>query len=374
MLDAVVVGGGPAGLSAATWLARYRTHVVILDSGEHRNRWVDTAHGYLGSDPTSPAHLLAAAREGLSQYPEAELRTERAVTARRDADGTFVVGLDGGEELSARRLVLATGVRDVFPEVEGFFDHYGCSVFHCPTCDGYEARDRAVVAFGWSEQVVGFALTLLGWARSVTVVTDGRAFEGDTRDRERLAAQGIRVVEGDAVALLGERGDLRGVRLRSGKELACELAFFSIAHQPASDLDAQLGCRRTEEDCVAVDDQGATSVPGVYAAGDVTPGLQLVQVAAAKGTVAGVACARSLRGEGGIPEAWTGRVPGYEGPMTHHEHAERPAAEHLDDLGEEIEGQRDRLAEDQGEKGPRFVQQGRLDRDQPVDDTITPPG
>lgn len=374
MLDAVVVGGGPAGLSAAIWLARYRTQVVVLDSGEYRNRWVDEAHGYLGSDPTSPVHLLAAARDDLLRYAEASLRADRALTARREQDGTFAVGVESGEELHARRLVLATGVRDVLPEVEGFFDHYGAGVFHCPTCDGYEARDRDVVAFGWSEQMVGFALTLLGWARSVTVVTDGRRFEGDTHDRERLAAQGIRVVEGDAVALLGERGGLRGVRLRGDEELGCELAFFSIAHEPASDLDVQLGCRRTDENCAAVDEQGATSVPGVYAAGDVTPGLQLVQVAAAKGTVAGVACARSLRGEGGIPEAWAGRVPGYEGPMTHHEQADRPAAERLDVLGEEIDDIRDRVADDQGEDEARFIDRGRLDRDQPVDDTITPPG
>ncbi|MDQ3757561.1 MAG: NAD(P)/FAD-dependent oxidoreductase [Actinomycetota bacterium] len=374
MLDAVVVGGGPGGLSAATWLARYRKQVVVLDSGEHRNRWVEAAHGYLGSDPVSPQQLLAAARDDLAAYPEAELRRGRAVTARREADGTFTLGLEGGAELFARRLVLATGVRDVFPEVDGFFDHYGRSVFHCPTCDGYEARDRTVVAFGWSEHVVGFALTLLGWARTVTVVTDGRRFQGDRHDRERLAAQGVRVLEGDAVALLGEPGALRGVRLRDGEELACDLAFFSIAHRPAADLDVQLGCRRTEENCIAVDEQGATSVPGVYAAGDVTPGLQLVQVAAAKGTVAGVACARSLRGEGGIPEAWEGRVPGYEGPMTHHQHADSPAAERLDGLGEEIDDLRGRLSEEEGADEPRFIDQGQADQGQPVDDTITPPG
>jgi thioredoxin reductase len=293
--DAVVVGGGPAGLAAATWLARHRARVVLVDAGEHRNRWVARAHGYLGSDPTPPMALVDAARRNLARYAEAELRKGRVVTGRRQADGTFALSLDSGAVLHARRVVLATGVRDVFPEVDRFFDHYGHSVFHCPTCDGYEARGHAVVVFGWSEHVVGFALTLLGWASSVTVVTDGRPFEGDTWHRERLAAEGVRVLEDDAVELVGPPGELEGVRLRGGEVPACRFAFFTIAHEPQSDLDVQLGCRRTDDDCTAVDGDGATSVPGVYAAGDATPGLQLIQVAAAEGAVAGVACALSLR-------------------------------------------------------------------------------
>lgn len=359
MHDAVVVGGGPAGLAAATWLARYRARVLVVDAGEHRNRWAERAHGYLGSDPISPTALLDAARRDLAQYGEVELRTGRACTARREADGTFTIGLDDGTPVSARRLVLATGVRDVFPEVRNFFDHYGRSVFHCPTCDGYEARDRPVVAFGWSEHVVGFALTLLGWASSVTVVTDGRPFEGDTWHRERLAAQGVRVLEDDAVELVGSPGDLQGVRLRSGEVLSCGLAFFSIAHRPQADLDLQLGCRRTDDDCTEVDVEGATSIPGVFAAGDMTPGLQLVQVAAARGTVAGVACAQSL---------------GMGVPMTAYDDAERPAAERLDDLGDEIDEVRARVAEDQGEDEPRFLESGEADAAQPVDNTIVPPG
>ena len=371
MYDAVVVGGGPAGLAAALWLARYRCRVLLVDAGEHRNRWADLAHGYLGFDPMDPSHLLEQAREDLARYPEAALREGRAVTARREENGTFTLALEDGDTVRAKRVVLATGVRDVFPEVENFFEHYGASVFHCPTCDGYEARDQTVVAFGWSEQVVGFALTLLGWAASVTVVTDGRGFEGEAWHRERLAAQGVRVFEDDAVELLGSRGDMRGVRLRSGEILPCKLAFFSIAHEPVSDLDLQLGCERTEEDCTAADAQGATTVPGVYAAGDMTPGLQLVQVAAAKGTVAGVACAQSLRGEGGLRPGWEGRVLGYEGPMTQHHDAERPAAERLEELGDEIEDVRSRT---DGEDGPRFIQEGRLDNDEPVDNAIAPPG
>lgn len=309
MRDAVVVGGGAAGLAAATWIARYRRSVSVLDGGEPRNRWVDLAHGYLGEDPVHPADLMARARQQLLRYQEAELRPVQATSARRDGRG-FSVETDDGQCLRARRLVLATGVRDRFPEVEGFFEHYGASVFHCPTCDGYEARDARVVVLGWNDDVTGFALTLLGWARSVTIVTDGRPFEGDASCRRQLADAEIPVLEDDAAALLGVRGHLEGIRLQGAGVVPCELAFFSIAHEPRTALAQQLGCRLTGDGCIVVDEEAATSVPGVYAAGDITPGLQLVQVAAAKGATAGVACARSLRGEGGTPDAWEGLVPG----------------------------------------------------------------
>lgn len=302
MYDAVVVGGGPAGLSAATWLARYRRRVVVLDAGEHRNRWVDRSHGYLVHDDADPKELLRLAGAQLAAYPTVESRSGRALGGRREADGTFVVQTDAGD-LAAKRVVLATGVADQFPEVDGFFEHYGASVFHCPTCDGYEAQGCDVVAFGWSSDIAGFALTLLEWAADVTVVTDGSRFEGDETCRRALERHSVDVLEDDAVAFLGHRGDLQGVRLRGGAVLACQLAFFSIAHHPRTDLATQLGCRLTGEGCIEVDDRGLTSVPGVYAAGDVTPGMQLVQVAAAEGTVAGVACALSLQGQPAAPDA-----------------------------------------------------------------------
>jgi thioredoxin reductase len=177
MLDAIVIGGGPAGLSAATWLARYRRTVLVLDSGEYRNRWADASHGYFSRDPANPSELLARARADLGAYPTAEVRHALAVKAAPDGEDRFEVVTET-ERFVARRLVLATGVRDQFPEVEGFFEHYGVSVFHCPSCDGYEAKGRPVVAIGWTEQVAGFALELLGWASQVTVVTDGRRFQG----------------------------------------------------------------------------------------------------------------------------------------------------------------------------------------------------
>jgi thioredoxin reductase len=299
-LDAVVIGGGPAGLSAATWLARYRRRVLVLDSGEYRNRWADTSHGYFSRDPVNPVELLARARSDLHAYPTADMRHARVVTAAPDGDGGFQVLTETGR-FAARRLVLATGVRDQFPDVEGFFDHYGASVFHCPSCDGYEAKGRPVVAIGWSEQVVGFALELLGWASQVTVVTDGRRFQGDAEHRRMLERHGVAVREETALELIGARGDLRAIRLAGGETVGCELGFFSIAHHPVTGLGEQLGCQRDAQGYLVVDANGATTVPGVYAAGDVTPGLQLVQVAAGSGASAGVGCALSLENDPRTP-------------------------------------------------------------------------
>ena len=304
--DALVLGGGPAGLAAALWLARHRRRVGVVDGGEPRNRSTSATHGYLGHDPIGPGELLAKARGEVLAYPTASFLACRATGARPDGDGGFQVGTDEGTCLSSRRLVLATGVVDELPPVAGLEEHYGESVFHCPTCDGYEARDRDVVVLGWGAQVAGTALELLDWARRVTVVTGGRDFEGDERHRRALARYHVPVKELEAAELLGVRGDLQGVRLSDGTHIPCDLVFFSVAHHPRTELARELGCRLTGEGCIEVDDECATNVTGVFAAGDVTPGLQVVQVAAAKGAMAGVACALSLQGE---PPLQGGRAP-----------------------------------------------------------------
>jgi thioredoxin reductase len=299
-VDAVVVGGGPAGLAAALWLGRYRRSVVVVDSQEYRSAAVDRSHGYLGRDPQTPVELLGRGREELLAYPTASIRESSVVSVSRRADDLFDVTLADGS-LVAHRIVLATGVRDVFPSVRGFDEHYGASVFHCPACDGYEARDRDVVAIGWSAALVGFASTLLNWARSVTVVTDGRRFAGDEACHATLADNGIELIEQEAVSFVGSRGALESLKLADGRSLPTSLVFFSLAHVPQVDLATALGCALDDEGYVVVGREGETSVPGVYAAGDVTPQLQLVAVAAASGVVAGVGAAQSFFGKTGAP-------------------------------------------------------------------------
>jgi len=295
--DAVVVGGGPAGISAATWLGRYRRRTLIVDSGEHRNRWVEQSHGYFTRDPANPADLVRTGCEQLAAYPLVTRLEGRVGSVERVGD-EFVVEVDGVPH-SCLRVVLATGVEDAFPEVDGFFDHYGASVFHCPSCDGFEAGDRNVVVLGWNAYVAPFAVTLLDWAASVTIVTDGRRFPGDGNDRETLSDFGVRIVEDVADRFVGSRGALTGVELRNLGLVPCEMVFFTVAHKPRNYLAEALGVHTTDEGCVTVDDACETNVAGVYACGDLTPGIQLIQVAAAKGAIAGINAAQSLRGTPG---------------------------------------------------------------------------
>jgi thioredoxin reductase len=295
-VDVVVVGGGPAGLAAASWLARYRRRVLVVDSGEHRADRVEHSHGYLGRDPQTPRELLARGRQEVLAYPAASIVGDVVESACRASRGFAVTLRDGGLVL-AHRLVLACGVRDAKPDVPGLEEHYGASVFHCPSCDGYEARDRDVVALGWSENLVGFAAMLLGWARSVTVVTAGERFRGDDACRALLDGHGVEMIEERVVELVGCRGELRGARLASGRVLSCSLVFFSVAHQPQTDLAQQLGCALDDDGYVQINDCGMTTVDGVYAAGDLVPGLQLTSIAVAKGVVAGVGCAHSFFGQ-----------------------------------------------------------------------------
>lgn len=295
-VDALVIGGGPAGLSAATWLGRYQRSTLIVDAGQHRNRYADRAHGLLGRDPITPATLLTQARAGLEQYPQVLLHHGMVSTVHRAEEGRFTAVVDGTHQVTAARLVLATGVRDRFPDIAGFEEHYGTDVHHCPACDGLTARGREVIVLGAGDHVPAYAAELLDWAATVRIVTDttGPAFDQD--QRAIMDEHGIEVVDGSAEALIGNPGALEGIRLADGRLMEGAKVFFSYAHHPTNSLAVHLGCELNDEGQILVNGYQLTSVDGIYAAGDITPGLQLVPIAIGQGTAAGVACATSLRG------------------------------------------------------------------------------
>lgn len=293
-VDVLVVGGGPAGLSAATWLGRYQRRTLIVDAGEHRNRFTDRIHGLLGQDPVSPQDLLTQARAGLAQYEQVTIHEGTVSSVDRTEDGRFRATVDG-TLVVAERVVLAAGVRDQLPAITGIEEHYGTDVYHCPACDGHEFRGRNVIALGAGEHVPAYAAELFEWAEAVCIVTDTDEPAFDETQRETLSRHGIRVVDGVADALLGAPGFLEGLRLRDGTTVAADAVFFSYAHHPRSDLARHLGCELDDTGLVVVDGDQCTSIDGLYAVGDITPGIQLVPVAISQGVIGAVACATSLR-------------------------------------------------------------------------------
>jgi thioredoxin reductase len=269
--DVVVVGGGVAGLSAALVLGRARRRTLVLDRDGQSNRAAQHVGGLLGQDGTPPAELYARAREQLAAYDAVVVRPAEAVDARAEGD-VFVVSLgDDGGQVRARALILAMGMDYEVPDVPGFREHWGRAVFHCPFCHGWEVRDRPLVVYGSGEIAERQAALLKGWTDDVTVVDPGEV-------------TGLRV----------EDGVLRAVVRHDGSEVPCDGVLVEAPLRRRGPLPEHLGLALTDNGLVAVDGFGRTSVPGVYAAGDLAVAPQQVAVALGSGHLAGVVATRDL--------------------------------------------------------------------------------
>jgi thioredoxin reductase (NADPH) len=288
--DAIVVGGGPAGLSAALYLARYLRSVVVLDSGEGRSSHHQVNHNYLGfPDGISALDLRANGRKQLSRYPHAQLVEGHADEAAREEDGTFLVR-SGEDSWRGRVVVLAMGVVDHYPPFEGWQSYVGTSLFWCITCDGYENRGRDVVVVGDDDGAAAEALQLRSLTSKVRLLTNRPGDRISDTFHQRLREAGVEVVHDEIAAADGADGHLREVLLTSGERMALEAMFSLQGATPETDVARALGVALDESGYVLVDTEQKTSVPGVYAAGDLTS-LHSHQVAAAVHEGAQAACA-----------------------------------------------------------------------------------
>jgi thioredoxin reductase len=290
--DCIVVGGGPAGLSAALVLGRCRRRVLVCDVGEPRNRWSPAVHGFLTRDGVPPATLLRAAHEDLRPYDTVEIRSARVVHAARDHRG-FEVQCEDGTRLRTRKLLLATGVVDEVPDIAGLTELYGRSVHHCPYCDGWEWRDQPVGVYGRGDAAAGLALALTVWTRDLILCTDGPAVHSEWMSG-RLEAFDIRVREERVVRLEGREGLLDRIIFEAGAAENRRALFFATGQRQASELPARLGCVFTEDGAVDTGKCEATNVPGLYVCGDASREAQFVVVAAAEGAEAGMAINKAL--------------------------------------------------------------------------------
>ncbi|OEZ01608.1 MULTISPECIES: NAD(P)/FAD-dependent oxidoreductase [Stenotrophomonas] len=293
--DAVIVGGSFAGLSAAMMLARARRSVLVVDSGLPRNRFSSHSHGVLGLDGIAGSDLLRQAKAQLLDYSTVRWATETVIDAQPTVDG-FAVTSAGGETWAARKLLLATGIRDVLPDLPGLAERWGHSVLHCPYCHGYEIGGGQIGLLGGHALSSMMAGVLADWGQ-VTLFAHGMSFDEETL--ATLQRRGVRIETEQVVALEGEAPQLSAVLLADGRRIDLRALFVSARQQMASPLVEQLGCELDESPVgvlIRVDAQKQTTVPGVYAAGDATV-MGNITLASAEGVRAGVSLHHALIAE-----------------------------------------------------------------------------
>jgi thioredoxin reductase len=294
--DVVVVGGGAAGLSGALALARARRSVLVVDGGEPRNAPADEMHNYLGRDGTAPGDLLATGRAEVAGYGGEVVRGD-VVSATREDDGGFRATLADGRSVRARRLLVTTGLVDELPDLPGLRERWGHDVLHCPYCHGWEVRDQSIGVLSTGPGGVLKALLWRQWSADVTLFLHTGPEPGD-EERAQLAARGIAVVTGEVAAVEADGDRLTGVRLASGRLVPRDALVVAPVFTARSGVLTSLGLAAADVaapdghvvgSAVPAGPTGATAVPGVWVAGNVTDLMAQVITAAAAGLQAGAA-------------------------------------------------------------------------------------
>lgn len=297
IFEIVVVGGGPAGLSAALMLGRCRRAILVCDEQKYRNKSSYAMYGYLSRDGVPPLEFLGTSRQELGKYPNIKLKDLKVTRIKRE-EKTFQIFLADGAEIYAKKIILATGIRDEIPPLPGIMEFFGKSIFLCPYCDGWEFREKPIAVYGRSYQGLRFALLLAKWTKDIVVCTDGPV-EETTKEKRRIEELNIPVIPEPIARLEGHNGQLERIVFKNGEVIVRCGLFFNTPIRPNAELAAQLGCRINPRGEIETDSQGLSSVPGVYIAGDASPDIKLAIVAAAEGTKAGYALNRELLKEEG---------------------------------------------------------------------------
>ena len=292
--DAIIIGGSFAGLSAALYIARARRHVCIIDTGSPRNRFAAHSHGFFAQDGSAPGTMLATARSQVAAYPTVTFIEGEATSAAKEADG-FSVKLTTGDVLEGARLVLAFGISDELPAIPGLAERWGKSVLHCPYCHGFEVSGQRLGVLNVSPMSIHQAMLIAEWGPT-TLYLDG-ASEPDEASLATLAQRGVAIEPAPVKALHGEGAQLTAIELGDGRMSGVDALYLGPRTRLNSGIADQLGCELEEGQfgsVIRTDPQRMTTVPGVYAAGDIARSAHNVTWASADGVTAGVAVHRSL--------------------------------------------------------------------------------
>jgi thioredoxin reductase len=283
--DVIIVGGGPAGLSAGLVLGRCRRKVIICDSMMPRNAKAVESHGYFTRDGMPPLELLRLGREELKKYGVVfcQILIEKAYKV----EAGFEVVSTAGEKFRGKKILIATGIKDRLPAIKGIEECYGKTVHHCPYCDGWEHRDKKIAVYAKRKAAYALSLKLKQWSNNIILVTDGKSGM-PAKNKETLNQEGIIIIEDKIDEALHQDGILKKLIFSGGKEIEVDALFFSTGQRQKSTLVEQLGCRYDKNASVWTDRRQTTGVDGVFVAGDAAKDMQFVIVAAAEGAKAAV--------------------------------------------------------------------------------------
>jgi len=284
--DVVVIGGGAAGLSAALVLSRARRRVAVVDAGQPRNAPAAHMHGFLSRDGLPPAGLLAIGREEVQGYG-GHLVHGTVAGAVRGPDSEFELRLTNGSVLTARHLLVATGLRDVLPDIPGLRERFGRDVLHCPYCHGYEVRDQPIAVLGGTAEAVEHAQLVRQWSADVHLFPHSDALTAD--QRAQLAARAIEVADGRVARLVVDDDRLTGVQLDGGRVVPRTAVFVRPEFVPNNDVLVALGAATDDRGWVVADPVGRTTVAGLWVAGNVANPRAQVITAAGEGSAAAIA-------------------------------------------------------------------------------------
>lgn len=283
--DAIIVGGSYAGLSAAMALGRSMRQVLLIDSGLPCNRQTPHSHNFITHDGATPSEIGEKAREQVLKYDTVTLVNDFAVSGRQTETG-FTIATQSGDEFQAKKLVFATGIKDIMPEIPGFSACWGISVVHCPYCHGYEFRNQKTAILLNGEKAIHVTALVHNLSKDITILTSGKADFSD-KQATKLHKNNIRVVENEVSAIAHKNGYVTHVAFKDGSTMPFDAVYSPLPFEQHSDIPVALGCELTEHGYIHVDNAQKTTVKDVYACGDNSTTMRSVAAAVSTGGIAG---------------------------------------------------------------------------------------